>query len=176
MEQGFNDVCVAYCLGQVPVARVAQTCRSAAIEMPRPTVRKWCEHGYNQGYKKTLMDLKDHFKEKEAPKPTVNAQASEPEAVKEEVAKEEEVAEEEEPVAAKVVVATIPVTLNEDETYDLVVTEGQNVEDAVVSFCRKHVAADVAACIRQLLPDVLERYNASQDEAATTGLRGAEAP
>lgn len=56
-------------------------------------------------------------------------------------------------------IATIPITLNENETHDLLVREGQNVEDAVVIFCREHVASDVAACIRQLLPDVLERYN-----------------
>lgn len=62
MEQGFSDVCVAYCMNQVPVARVAQTCRSAAIEMPRPTVRKWCEHGYNVAYAKTLKDLKNYWK------------------------------------------------------------------------------------------------------------------
>jgi len=65
------------------------------------------------------------------------------------------------------VVATIPVSLNENETYDLLVREGQNVEDAVVLFCREHVSADVAACIRQLLPDVLERYNSESN------LRGA---
>ena len=173
MEQGFSDVCVAYCLGQVPVARVAQTCRSAAIEMPRPTVRKWCEHGYNQGYKKTLVDLKDHFKEADtapetAPE-TAEAQASEPEAA----AAVPDVPEP--PAAPKAILATIPVTLNENETYDLTVTEGQNVEDAVVSFCREHVSSDVAACIRQLLPDVLERYNASQEDESTTGLRGADA-
>jgi hypothetical protein len=62
MEQGFSDVCVALCMDQVPVARVAQTCRSAAIEMPRPTVRKWCEHGYNVAYAKTLKDLRNHWK------------------------------------------------------------------------------------------------------------------
>ena len=61
MEQGFSDACIALCLEQKPVARVAQTCRAAAIEMPRPTVRKWCETGYNVAYAKTLKDLKTHF-------------------------------------------------------------------------------------------------------------------
>ena len=50
MEQGFSDACTALCLNQRPVARVAQSCRAAAIEMPRPTVRKWCEHGYNEAF------------------------------------------------------------------------------------------------------------------------------
>ena len=56
--------------------------------------------------------------------------------------------------------ATIPVTLNDNNTLDLEIMEGQNVEDAVVAFCREHVKADVSACIRQLLPEVLEKYNA----------------
>lgn len=29
--------------------------------MPRPTVRRWCEHGYNTAYQKTLADLATHF-------------------------------------------------------------------------------------------------------------------
>lgn len=61
MEQGFNDVCVNLCLGQVPVSRLAQTCKSAAIEMPRPTVRKWCEHGYQVAWQKTSRDLQNYF-------------------------------------------------------------------------------------------------------------------
>jgi hypothetical protein len=165
MEQGFSDVCVALCLDQVPVARIAQTCRSAAIEMPRPTVRKWCEHGYNQGYKKTLADLKDYFKKDSPAEPTrEEAKKAEPE--------KEEPKEPEQPevAVAKAIVATIPITLNENETYDLNVLEGQDVEDAVVAFCREHVSSDVSACIRQLLPDVLERYNAEDSNA---GLRGA---
>jgi hypothetical protein len=158
MEQGFSDVCVAYCMNQVPVARVAQTCRAASIEMPRPTVRKWCEHGYTVAYEKTKNDLKNYFK----------AVESEPEAIKEEEVKEEvkqpepEPVAQPEPVVEKKVIAVIPVTLNENETHDLKVMEGQNVEDAVVSFCREHVSSDVAACIRTLLPDVLERYNADE--------------
>ena len=51
-------------------------------------------------------------------------------------------------------------TLNDNNTLDLEVHEGQNVEDAVVAFCREHVTDDVSGCIRQLLPEVLEKYNA----------------
>jgi hypothetical protein len=39
----------------------------------------------------------------------------------------------------------------------LVVYEGQNAEEAVVEFCRVNVADDVPACIRQLLPVVIEK-------------------
>jgi hypothetical protein len=31
--------------------------RAAAIEMPRPTVRKWCEHGYNTAFTKTMKGI-----------------------------------------------------------------------------------------------------------------------
>ena len=41
--------------------QVAQTCRAAVVEMPRPTVRKWCETGYNVAYQKTIKDLSNHF-------------------------------------------------------------------------------------------------------------------
>ena len=62
MEQGFSDACVALCMDEKPVARLAQSCRSAAVEMPRPTVRRWCEHGYRTAFDKTINDLREHFK------------------------------------------------------------------------------------------------------------------
>lgn len=61
MEQGFSDACVPICLEQVPQSRVAQACRAASMEMPRPTIRKWCEHGYTQAYEKARTQLKGHF-------------------------------------------------------------------------------------------------------------------
>ena len=27
-----------------------------------PTVRRWCEHGYNVAFQKTVQDLRDHFR------------------------------------------------------------------------------------------------------------------
>lgn len=65
-----------------------------------------------------------------------------------------EVAEED----TRPVVATIPITI-EDETKDLIVHEGQNAEEAVVVFCRVNVPTDVTACIRQLLPTVIEKID-----------------
>jgi hypothetical protein len=40
MEQGFSDACIALCMEQEPVSRIAQSCRAAAVEMPRPTGMK----------------------------------------------------------------------------------------------------------------------------------------
>ena len=61
MEQGYSDACFALCMFQTPQNRVAQACRAASMEMPRPTVRRWCEHGYNVAYEKTLKDLNTYF-------------------------------------------------------------------------------------------------------------------
>jgi hypothetical protein len=58
----------------------------------------------------------------------------------------------------------VSVTLNETPL-DVVVLQGQNAEEAVVVFCREHMAEDVASCIRQLLPVVLEKL----DEVAAGG-------
>jgi len=183
MEQGFSDACVNLCLGQEPVARLAQTCRSAAIEMPRPTIRKWCEHGYTVAFQKTVKDLLHYFDQAEGePIDETPGFVEEEEELKsiieenqEEVvpdvsdsAAETETQEtteanavvDEVPVPAAsaeaVVSRTIPITLD-DETIELAILEGQSPEDAVVVFCRANVADDVSGCIRQLLPTVLER-------------------
>jgi|TARA_B110000090_G_C13291279_1_gene412118 hypothetical protein len=170
MEQGFSDACVAICMGQVPVARVAQTCRSAAIEMPRPTVRKWCEHGYNKAYEKTKVDLEEHWHARDMEK-ALKYQAEQEEAIKngDKPAAEEAAAKKEPEAPQAKIISTIPITLNENDTFDLNIREGQNVEDAVVFFCRENVKNDVSACIRQLLPEVLEKFN---EQEANSGLRG----
>ena len=173
MEQGFSDACIALCLEQKPVARVAQTCRAAAIEMPRPTVRKWCETGYNVAYQKTINDLANHFISESSTakevtqeatpmsrKTTASAPDSPPTTTDFTPPTTTTDSNEADTNDSKNVVATIPITLNEDNTLDLEILEGQNVEDAVVSFCRANVKSDVSACIRQLLPEVLEKYNA----------------
>ena len=173
MEQGFSDACIALCLEQKPVARVAQTCRAAAIEMPRPTVRKWCETGYNVAYQKTIKDLANHFIGESSTAEEVTQEAtpvlgktmasapdSPPTTTDFTPTTTTTDSNEADTNDSKNVVATIPITLNEDNTLDLEILEGQNVEDAVVSFCRANVKSDVSACIRQLLPEVLEKYNA----------------
>lgn len=175
MEQGFSDACVALCMEQQPVGRVAQTCRAAAIEMPRPTVRRWCEHGYNTAFQKTLNDLRYHFTDKSASSSasssatTSTATASSVPAnggfVKESVPP---VYENNQPAAeaaghqetathTRRVLTTVPVTLENDETRNLQVYEGQDAEEAVVEFCREHLPSEVATCIRHLLDIVVEK-------------------
>ena len=174
MEQGFSDACVSLCMEERPVQRVAQTCRAAAIEMPRPTVRRWCEHGYNVAFEKTVKDLKSHFKTEAAPAPVVEqrrapelepVKASEPEAVAPSASEEVRQAQHRDSslrggAATASVKATIPITIGE-ETKDLLVYEGQNAEEAVVVFCRANVPDDVSSCIRQLLSTVLEKLEES---------------
>jgi len=194
MEQGFSDVCIPLCLGDEPVNRIVQSCRHAAMEQPRPTVRRWCEHGYNVAYQKTSVDLQNHFsftetKSEPEPEPepepvAVETKAEVPEAkaaevvdhkVEEVVAKAEHTPEQPDHehdhhnlrVASEgpAIIASIPITLDEDEVI-LNVHDGESAEDAVVAFCREHVADEVAACIRQLLPTVLERMDEINTAAA----------
>lgn len=171
MEQGFSDACVALCLEQPPVARVAQTCRSAAIEMPRPTVRRWCEHGYTVAFSKTVRDLSTYF----APPPQTHTQ-TQTQTQTEQAFQEEDgnrarrALESDSHGAAayhthsqtaheekRAVLASIPVTLDDERTQELRVHAGETAEEAVVAFCRTHVASEVGVCIRQLLPVVLEK-------------------
>ena len=37
------------------------------------------------------------------------------------------------------------------------VYDGQNAEEAVIAFCRKNSGDDIAACVRQLLPTVIDK-------------------
>lgn len=61
MEDGYKDACYALCQEREPIPRISQACRGAAMELPRPTVRKWCEHGYRQGFKATIDSLSNYF-------------------------------------------------------------------------------------------------------------------
>lgn len=155
MEQGFSDVCIPLCFGEEPQSRIVQACRAAAMEMPRPTVRRWCEHGYRAAFEKTIQDLQSHFTPEELPVEEAPVQEQEPEApavVEEPAAPVEAVAE------VRAVLASVPITLDEEEI-SLDVHVGESPEDAVVAFCKVHVPDEVAACIRQLLPTVLERLD-----------------
>lgn len=168
---------------QRPVVRVAQTCRAAAVEMPRPTVRKWCEHGYNIAFSKTTEDLATHFKpdrreeevqeeeeEEEVQEtlqeePPAEASATVPEP---EVAAAPQIPAEEAPAADSAIIARIPVTIG-GKDLSLLLHEGESAEDAVVTFCKNNVKDDVSACIRQMLPEVLERL---EEGGSGGGLRG----
>jgi hypothetical protein len=160
MEQGFSDACVPLCMDQQVVNRVAQTCRSAAIEMPRPTVRRWCEHGYNVAFQKTIEDLTAYFKP-ELKKPEAHFDTEHP------IQEEQVIAKGEENLAVykdsnkdnRAVLATIPITLDDGTTKDLIVHDGQNAEEAVVEFCRENVPNEVSTCIRQLLNVAIEKLS-----------------
>lgn len=181
---------MSLCMEQRPVLRVAQTCRAAAVEMPRPTVRKWCEHGYNVAFEKTREDLAAHFKadrqrfeEPAAAEAEVQQQqppSEETAAVAEEQVQEpvvvvaeavevvEALATEATEATDQTVLARIPVTIG-GKDLDLLLHEGESAEDAVVAFCRDNVKEDVSACIRQMLPEVLERM---ESEGGAGSLRG----
>lgn len=183
MEQGFSDACVSLCMDQRPVIRVAQTCRAAAVEMPRPTVRKWCEHGYNVAFSKATDDLATHFKLEsgagaeggviEANPATMAVEESsgpsEPDVkTAQESAQESAASDTDGAVDLRSVVTKIPVTVG-GSNLDLLIHDGESAEDAVVAFCKEHVKDDVSACIRQMLPEVLERMEESQNASSLRG-------
>ena len=47
--------------------------------------------------------------------------------------------------------------------FDLKVTKGQTAEEAVIEFCKIHLSEDMSGCIRQLLPNVLDRLEADKN-------------
>lgn len=153
-------------------------CRAAAMEMPRPTVRRWCEHGYSKGFEKTVSDLRTHF---------VRSQIEEEWSLGEELSQEEPISEipdtdiiqdstsdsipssineipdlEENISEVKDILATIPVTLD-DKPLDLIVYKGQNPELAVVEFCRDNMPNDINNCVKQLLPNVLDQLDSASN-------------
>ena len=150
MEQGFSDACIPLCMDEVPVPRIAQACRAASMEMPRPTVRKWCEHGYRQGFQKTAADLKSHFSSAENVFSGFDEKAPVEDTILPSKVEEEQ----------RKVLETFPVTLD-DTTLDLVIYEGQSPEEAVAEFCHTHITDDPSGCIRQLLPVVMDRESAN---------------
>jgi hypothetical protein len=155
MEQGFKDACTMLCTGNKPVPRIAQACRAAAIEMPRPTVRKWCEHGYRQGYSKTVDSLKTYFLESVA---VEDVESSVLDEVRKPIDLQRSEEAQSEVHTPAVIIKSVPITLDE-EVLTLDIHEGQSPEDAVASFCSLHMTDDISGCIRQLLPNVLEVMN-----------------
>jgi hypothetical protein len=63
MEQGFYDVCVPSCLGKTPQNGIAAACKKASHELPKPTMGKWCEHGYREAYRTSSIKLEGMFGE-----------------------------------------------------------------------------------------------------------------
>mmetsp|Transcript_25110 Transcript_25110/g.37012 ORF Transcript_25110/g.37012 Transcript_25110/m.37012 type:complete len:225 (+) Transcript_25110:75-749(+) len=160
MENGFKDACYALCQDTKPVPRVAQSCRAAAVELPRPTIRKWCEHGYREGFRATAEALKNYFKEAEDTpmEPEVYESSLQTDTEHDETTHDHVDAKEEEAENTLPVIKTIEISLDE-ETKNLNVHEGESAEEAVAEFCGKYMVDDVAGCIRQILPSVLERMD-----------------
>lgn len=160
MEQGFADVCLPLCTDQQPSYRVSQACRTAAMEMPRPTVRKWCEHGYTVAYEKAMIDLKNHFNTGDT---TILSSDNE---VKTETsadipAAHVDLTEEQHTSETKEILMSIAVGID-DKELTLNIYKNENPEESVVSFCKEHVHEDVPACIRQILPVALEKIAEQQ--------------
>jgi hypothetical protein len=173
MEDGFKDACYALCQDQNPIPRISQACRSAAMELPRPTVRKWCEHGYRQGFKATVDSLTSHFIRENAP-PAEPEEVISAEPMIEVKEEEKETTPPTEPPVIHLthsptpsptnprieipnlpVLKSIPITLDE-KVYDLNFYDGQSPEESVALFCQQHMPDDLAGCIRQLLPLALD--------------------
>lgn len=178
MEDGFKDACFALCRDEKPVPRISQSCRAASMELPRPTVRKWCEHGYRQGYKATVDSLTNYFIREAtqsesvpetAPEPVIETndpEISSPSQTEPQIISPPQTdpsvtntpPEATKPAVETVnlpIVRSLSVTLDEVD-YDLNFYEGQSPEESVASFCQQHMTEDISGCIRQLLPVALE--------------------
>jgi hypothetical protein len=166
MEDGFKDACFSLCRDEKPVPRISQSCRAASMELPRPTVRKWCEHGYRQGYKATIDSLMNYFIRETtqpvaetAPEPVI--ETHEPQITSPPQTEPPVIHSPPEPTKSAVesvnlpIIRTIPITLDE-KVYDLNLYEGQSPEESVALFCQQHMTEDISGCIRQLLPIALE--------------------
>ena len=55
---------------------------------------------------------------------------------------------------------SIPITLD-DKPMNLLVFQQHDPVEAVAVFCQEHFLDDVSGCIRQLLPDVLDRLGSA---------------
>merc|ERR1711871_1776530 len=184
-EQGYSDACMPLCTEEKVVSRIAQTCRAAAIEMPRPTVRKWSEHGYNVAFERTKKAISTYFyNEKQHLQRVSDEENMTPEQrqqqQQEEQRRQKQQQQQQQTTSASAasqsvtqaktqteeaatplgnVIASIPITLD-DTTLDLEVHEGETAEDATIAFCKIHLKEDMSGCIRQLLPNVLDAMSA----------------
>jgi hypothetical protein len=141
------------------------------MEMPRPTVRKWCEHGYMTAFEKTLTDLRTHFTPDSIlttadiveEEPILSQEESEPVPASETINEEENLSQP--PIEAGSAMDNIRLSISitlDEKPETLVVYQDQEPEDAVARFCREHLPDDLSGCIRQLLPDVLDRLSEAQ--------------
>jgi len=155
-ERGYRDSCLALCMNMKPSFDIAPACRAAAIELPRPTVRNWCERGYREAFSRAKTHLSALFhqdaSESEDASSSGKGSAStrgDPEAAMKSgaptVAKDEEARG----GVQRVMLRNKKVTIE--------VAPGQDVEDAVVVYCSRNGEIDASECIRIILPQVLDR-------------------
>jgi hypothetical protein len=147
MEAGYRDACMALCMEEKPEYRIAAACREAAIELPRPAVRRWCEHGYSTAFSSTqraleslnIMDLTDPKQEDDLYHGS---------GVKGDPANEE---------------VTIGFAYK-GSNYTLKLSKALGAEEAIVSFCKEHPVDSLVDCIRDILPNVIERLGADSNQ------------
>lgn len=153
--------------------------------MPRPTVRKWCEHGYSVAYDKVLSELGNHFTSPNVADTTEIEEVGEVESISNidsEIVQKQDISEEAMETTAtehievktgtsinikneqnqdsmtRELIATIPVNIK-DISLDIQVYAKDDPTEVVTAFCREHLSDDLQACLRQLLPTVLERLD-----------------
>jgi hypothetical protein len=146
MEAGYRDACQAMCTQTKPEYNIATACRRAAMELPRPTVRQWCEHGYSEAFAKTQKDLAPLFQAELLAKVTPS-----PRNVKVKTSTSGEIKKSEQ--------GSLSVQ-HQGKTAQIRLLAGQSLEDAVVAFCQ-YEATDMTECIREVLPQALETMSQS---------------
>lgn len=61
MEIGYYDACIPMCLNKPVENRQWYACQKVSNELPKPTMARWCEHGYLEGYRGALQKLQGVF-------------------------------------------------------------------------------------------------------------------
>ena len=85
-----------------------------AIEMPRPTVRKWCEHGYNAAFEKTKRDVSNYFKSESNKRSKAEQDTRSEQKQQEETVSSVSVSSVPEPPSSETtLLVTIPITLDD---------------------------------------------------------------
>lgn len=159
---GAMVTCKATCEG-APVpskdAKSADFCRKQLQEFPKPTVHKACRSGYALGFDKGLQAYTPPADAPPADTPvaiTPDEPVAAPEPPIPEVAKEE--AKEEVPPRARKLLASIPVTVDDEEIH-LELFDGDDAESAVADFCAQYMTDSLDSCISQLTPHVQRKLS-----------------
>ena len=145
MEKGFKDSCLALCVKRKAEYDIAATCRAAATELPRPAVRRWCEHGYREAFYKTSKDLAVLFERTENHGNShrgdhISSNTNLGSSVPQTGSKDK---------------GEVYYVTHGGEEVEVTALVGQSHEDAVLAFCQYRAQGERAQCIREILPQVL---------------------